>query len=108
MYFSSQTYDNQCKDQYRAERKRVGIGAIVPPPDFGRYANPFSTKGVNYAHQITTSPSPLPDRIFKPSYGPEVYALCLIKMIMPAHSSTIRAKTMWTTGMLSLGVLGVP
>ena len=32
---------------------------------------------------------PPPLRIFKPSYGPEVYALCLIKMIMPAHSCTI-------------------
>ena len=30
------------------------------PPDFGRAVNPISTRGTDYAHQITTRP-PRPD-----------------------------------------------
>ena len=33
---------------------------IPHPPDFGRYANPILTKGVDYSHQITASPSSTP------------------------------------------------
>ena len=35
-------------------------------PLFGRSVNPLSTRGVDYAHHITTC-----TRIFRPSYGPE-------------------------------------
>ena len=39
-------------------------GRERPPPDFGRYVDPISIKGADYAHKFTTR-QPFPD-----SYGP--------------------------------------
>ena len=48
-------------------------GGACPPPDFGRFVNPISTRGADYAQLITTCPPP--SRIFRPSYGPASYGI---------------------------------
>ena len=65
-----------------------GAGAMVPP-DFDRSVNPISTRGLDYAHHITTCPSRflgLPEaqmnigvhlhsllKIFKPYSSPHIF-----------------------------------
>ena len=56
--------------QHKQGRLEPGSRGAIAPSEFGRYVNPIRIrKGVDYAHQITTSPPPIP-RIFRPSYGP--------------------------------------
>ena len=54
-------------DQTTDDRPAVpeGTGGAMAPPDFGRYVNPISTRGADYAHQSQWRP-----QIFRPSYGP--------------------------------------
>ena len=34
--------------------KAIGAGDAIVPPDLGRFLNPISTRGTDYAHHITT------------------------------------------------------
>ena len=54
------------------QARAVGAGGACPPLDFGRFVNPISTRGADYARLNTTCPPP---RIFRPSYGPASYGI---------------------------------
>ena len=47
------------QDRYHLPSRPVGARGTMVPPDFGRSVNPISTRGgADYAHHITTAPSP--------------------------------------------------
>ena len=43
---------------HTVQKELRGGGAIAPLTYFGRYLIPISISGADYAHQITTCPSP--------------------------------------------------
>jgi hypothetical protein len=57
-------------DRIQGRRKRMTITS--PTPIFWQilYFHPIPIKGADYTHQITTRPAL---RIFRPSYGPDIY-----------------------------------
>ena len=42
--------------EIQKDSRPVGAGVAMAPPDFERSVNPISTRGADYAHQITTGP----------------------------------------------------
>ena len=48
-------------------------GGACPPPDFGRFVNPISTRGGRLCPSHYYLPPP--PRIFRPSYGPASYGI---------------------------------